>query len=218
MKRQRKHFLGILGLFVVTAMTTYAYSLPSEDTSATGGGAVTVSVTVVNPHPQVAVIYPHNEDTVGKSLLDLIIEFVAGKRTVITLTNLDTDESTLFSFEPESTDVVKNFSVDLDKYGGEGNYFVDVKAYEEDDDELYSEDGVSFNYTLEPEPVDPIDPTPVEPEDDIITPNTGFFSAKLGFAHADYIIASLVSAVAVFIIFMIVKKHRKEDDKKKAKR
>lgn len=216
MKRQRKHFLGILGLFVVTAMTTYAYSLPSEDTSATGGGAVTVSVTVVNPHPQVAVIYPHNEDTVGKSLLDLIIEFVAGKRTVITLTNLDTDESTPFSFEPESTDVVKNFSVDLNNYGGEGNYFVDVKAYE--DDELYSEDGVSFNYTLAPEPVDPIDPTPVEPEDDIVTPNTGFFSAKLGFAHADYIIASLVSAVAVFIIFMIVKKHRKEDDKKKAKR
>lgn len=218
MKRQRKHFLGILGLFVVTAMTTYAYSLPSEDTSATGGGAVTVSVTVVNPHPQVAVIYPHNEDTVGKSLLDLIIEFVAGKRTVITLTNLDTDESTPFSFEPESTDVVKNFSVDLNNYGGEGNYFVDVKAYEDDDDELYSEDGVSFNYTLAPEPVDPIDPTP-EPEEEIITPNTGFFSAKLGFAHADYIIASLVSAVAVFIIFMIVKKNRnKEDDKKKAKR
>lgn len=217
MKRQRKHFLGILGLFVVTAMTTYAYSLPSEDTSATGGGAVTVSVTVVNPHPQVAVIYPHNEDTVGKSLLDLIIEFVAGKRTVITLTNLDTDESTPFSFEPESTDVVKNFSVDLNNYGGEGNYFVDVKAYE-DDDELYSEDSVSFNYALAPDPVDPIGPTPIEPEDDIITPNTGFFSAKLGFAHADYIIASLVSAVAVFIVFMIVKKHRKEDDKKKAKR
>ncbi len=216
MKRQRKHFLGILGLFVVTAMTTYAYSLPSEDTSATGGGAVTISVTVVNPHPQVAVIYPHNEDTVGKSLLDLIIEFVAGKRTVITLTNLDTNESTPFSFEPESTDIVKNFSVDLDNYGGEGNYFVDVKAYEEDDDELYSEDSISFNYTPGAEPVDP---TPVEPEDDIVTPNTGFFSAKLGFAHADYIIASLVSAVAVFIIFMIVKKNRnKEDDKKKAKR
>ncbi len=216
MKRQRKHFLGILGLFVVTAMTTYAYSLPSEDTSATGGGAVTISVTVVNPHPQVAVIYPHNEDTVGKSLHDLIIEFVAGKRTVITLTNLDTNESTPFSFEPESTDIVKNFSVDLDNYGGEGNYFVDVKAYEEDDDELYSEDSISFNYTPGAEPVDP---TPVEPEDDIVTPNTGFFSAKLGFAHADYIIASLVSAVAVFIIFMIVKKNRnKEDDKKKAKR
>jgi len=217
MKRQRKHFLGILGLFVVTAMTTYAYSLPSEDTNATGGGAVTISVTVVNPNPQVAVIYPHNEDTVGKNLLDLIIEFVAGKRTVITLTNLDTDESTPFNFEPEQTDIVKDFSLNLDNYGGEGNYHVEVKAYD-DNDELYSEDGVSFNYTLEPEPVDPVDPTP-EPEEEIVTPNTGFFSAKLGFAHADYIIASIVSAVAVFIIFMIVKKNRnKEDDKKKAKR
>ena len=213
MKRQRKHFLGIVGLFVVTAMTTYAYSLPSEDTSATGGGAVTISVTVVNPHPQVAVIYPHNEDTVGKSLLDLLIEFVAGKRTVITLTNLDTDESTQFNFDPESADIVKDLSLNLDNYGGEGNYHIEAKAYDEND-ELYSEDGVSFNYTPGAEPVDPVDPTPVEPEDDIVTPNTGFFSAKLGFAHADYIVAGLISAIAVFIIFMIVKKNHKEDKKK----
>ena len=190
MKRQRKHFLGILGIFIVTAVTTYAHSLPIQDTSATGNN-VTISVTVTNPNPAVNIVYPNNGDSFEQEDVDVVLDLIPDKKIIVVLTNLDTGEKFTFNYNPKDESYTETIALNLSDYGGNGLYKIDVKALN-DDDTVFSEDTVSFEYT---EPVTPPD-----------IPNTGSFLKDLNLSSADYIFAGIAALFIITAGFILLRK------------
>lgn len=189
MKRQRKNFLGILGLFLVTAMTTYAYSLPTKDTSATSG-EVTLSVTVIGNDGSIV----SGEEKTEKSTIDVTVDLVANKKTVVLIINKDTDQRfTIGTYEDVTERRTETITLDLEEYGGEGEYEVLAQTFDEEE-EIFSE------YKLEVEFEIPID-----------VPSTGLFSKGLNFAESDYLIAGILAFTFITITMLIFRKKQSKE-------
>lgn len=195
MKRQRKNFLGIIGLALVTAMTVYASSLPPQKADATSSGSTTISVTVLKSNPTTKIIYPGNEDRVSNNILDIKVTLIKDKASKVFLTNVRTGAQYIFDIPAQSEDdVTKILSVDLDQYGGAGDYKILVQSLNEDES-IYSEDNASFVYKKLPAPK----PTP-----DV--PNTGSFLQELNLSRSDYIITGIIAFILITVAVVILKK------------
>lgn len=187
MKRQRKHFCGILGLFLVTAMTTYAYSLPTQNTNATD---VRLNVTVINNTTSLTVksIKPDADPTIiedGQTIdsnkISVLVKPIANTENKIYLiNNADENENLIATIIPE-TDTLEEevFEINLDDYGGEGDYKVIVRTADLATTNVY-EKFINFTYEL-----------PIE------VPDTGIFSRGLNLAQADYLIAGAIAIVTI---------------------
>lgn len=133
MKRQRKNFLGCLGLVLVAAMTVVAYSLPSPDANAkTASGDVTVNLTVNDgKEPSLHINMPYDGYQTVNNLVDLEISFANTNVISGTITNDTTGESIPFTSSGPLDHESKIYTVeglDISTIGSYGKYTIFVET------------------------------------------------------------------------------------------
>lgn len=148
MKRQRKNFLGCIGLILVAAMTIVAYSIPSPDASAEAADndGVTIMVTVNNgQEPAIHINTPYDSFRTVSKLVNLEFSYSNATNISGSITNTETGDSVPFENtapDPESNIYTIN-DLDLSSAGSYNKYNVSVSATNLNG---FAEDAVSFFY------------------------------------------------------------------------
>ena len=171
MKRQRKNFVGIIGLFAVAAMTAFAYNIPIPSVNAESAGATTsITVNVVNERiPTMTIVDPSDGDVVADPAVDVRFTFTNADSFVFHIKNnrtgdtYDINEPLDPSIDPAVASGTQVKALNLEDYGTYGDSFtITVSTVGVSN---FAEDSVTISLkSVVVEQVDPDDPS--NPEDD----------------------------------------------------
>ena len=158
MKGKKKHILGLLGLFLVAAITAFAVMMPQQGTSATlPPQSITdeVSVRVVGSKPMVRFTSPANDTRFTQPNQTLTFDYENVTDATVTIEYTDANgNSRTYNLEPvEGADYApgtKTYQLNLDgdqNYNfGYGDYKVTVKGSGYGNDNI-TEDVIVFHYS-----------------------------------------------------------------------
>lgn len=171
MKRQRKNFVGIIGLFAVAAMTAFAYNIPIPSVNAEPATATTtITVNVVNERiPTMTIVDPSDGDVVTDPAVDVRFTFTNAESFVFHIKNnrtgvtTDINEPLDPSIDPAVGSGTQVKALNLEDYGTYGDSFtITVSSVGASS---FAEDSVTISLkSIKIRPVDPDDPN--NPEDD----------------------------------------------------
>lgn len=150
MKRAHKNILGLSGLGLVAAVTTFAATLPAPTAGAVSSVTDTIQLTVVPTNPAVALTGSGGEVT--EPNYNIQLTYTDLMHIQVTLMNLDSEGSIIYSetLMDEGSDWMPHtasFDLNLDDYGGKGNFVVTATGTGYGN--VYVEDIISFVYTSE---------------------------------------------------------------------
>lgn len=128
MRKTHKKVLGFMGLGFVAATTAVAATIPSPMAAATGSAVNTISVTVMSENPD---LIPSTDegDVVTDPSYDFSVAYNGLSHVTATLKNYDEDGNVKFTAVIWDEDLdwsagTKDFSLDLDEYGGYGDIVI----------------------------------------------------------------------------------------------
>lgn len=130
MKRAHKKILGSIGLGVVVATTAVAATIPSPMAAAVTAGSVTdtIKVTVLSPNPD---LIPSTDkgDIITTPDYDFSVYYSSLLHIKATLVNYDADgnikySEVLWDEDLDGSAGSKDFDLNLDDYGGYGNFAI----------------------------------------------------------------------------------------------
>ena len=172
MKKTHKKILGSFGLGLVAVTTVAAAMLPSPTASAaTTGVTDTIQVTVVTGNPDISATTESASEITSPEYA-FSVTYNRLTKLKITLKNYDEDGNVKFATsifdEPVNPSPdTKNFNLNLDNYGGKGNFVITIAGTGDDGVEL--EQVLSVEYTTESEESE-VDPDSGEADVDVDIP------------------------------------------------
>jgi len=152
MRKTHKKVLGILGLVLVVATTIFAATLPSPNTSATGGGSVTdhITVRVVGSAPDITIKDIENNEVITSPSQSFGISYENVDNVIVTLEYTDKDGAThtvvLDTFASDGAPGAKDYNVDLNAAEYDyGDYILTVRGVGAGG-VVVDEDSVAFSF------------------------------------------------------------------------
>ncbi len=133
MKGKKKKVLGLLGLFLVAAITAFAVFLPQQGASAAEQSVTdTVTVRVISNKPLIDITEPSSGDKVTKPKVNLEFDYEDVESYTVEVEYTD-ENGDVHYFEACKASVSRapgsaSCELDLDQYGGFGKYKVTVKG------------------------------------------------------------------------------------------
>ncbi len=230
MKQKHKKILGVIGLFLVVAMTILAASLPAPETQAVSTSVMShadeIVVKVVGAGAHIKV----NEDGGRKDSspkLSTDIDYQGIDKLYVDLSyiNGDTTQTIRLAEIPSGYNLAGRLSLKLNfssktySYNGEtytlpddfiyGEYSIHAYGYDNSEPKVLIEDFYNFKYSEE-EPTPTPTPIPV--------PNTGSTTdSKINLMQTDYLITGLIIFLLVGISGFIFISRREKSSRKRRK-
>lgn len=158
MKKTHKKMLGFVGLGLVAATTAVAVTIPSPTASAISNTITdTIQLTVVSPNPDL-VLTSSSGSTIKDPTYNFSVSYNNLSNINVTLTNYDNDGNikyteTLWNETSDGSAGTKDFSLNLDNYGGRGNFVINSVGIGIDGVRI--EQVLSVVYTMDSEEADP---------------------------------------------------------------
>lgn len=198
MKRTHRNIIGLFGLFLVVATTTYAVQLPNPQVEA---ATETITVQVANNDATTMNFDFTTDDSVftdGQKTFNYRFSKTRTIKFTIVHTAENGEETTTnlpditFPDEQSGSD---NLTIDFASYGY-GTFRVYARAIA--NDATFAEDTINFTYTRA---------AVLAPE----VPNTGNIFEKLNISRSDYLLTGLVASISFIILLFVYLKRRNSD-------
>jgi len=128
MKRAHKNILGLSGLGLVAAITTFAATLPAPVAGAVSSVTDTIQVTVVPDHPSVTLTTGSGGEVTSPGY-NFSLSYADLSHLTVTLVKYDSEGTIIYSetLLDEDSDWqpgTRDFNLNLDNYGGHGHFVI----------------------------------------------------------------------------------------------
>lgn len=148
MRKTKKQLLGFAGLAAVGLMTAIAYCLPAPNAAASNSQSINVNVTVYADNTSVVITNPQDGSATATSPTAITVSYSNADQLDYKLTYVapdgQTQEYTLPSYEPAEQNGTHTLELDLNQYGGYGDYVLTVIASKNSG--TPHEDSIAFSY------------------------------------------------------------------------